>query len=72
MDTSIHCDKNEHGNCDGSALIFDQDGSSRYVCACYCHNGKSNERECRACEGTGRVHDVRSRGRYITAPGPIT
>ena len=72
MDKSSHCDKGEHEDCDGSALIFDQDGPSRYICACHCHDAESRERECRACQGTGYVHDVRSGGRYATVPGRLS
>lgn len=72
MNTSIHCDKGEHGTCDGTAMIFDtEDGPNRYVCACYCHNSERNERPCTTCQGTGYVHDVRSRGLYTTVPGRL-
>lgn len=70
-DTSIHCDRREHEKCDGTAVIMDQDGASRYVCACGCHNAKFRERDCPNCKGTGRLHDERSYGRYSTNPGPL-
>jgi len=39
-DCSRFCDswdRHVHTHCDGIARIFDQDGPSRYVCRCYCH-----------------------------------
>lgn len=36
-DRSRACDKGEHGECDGSVTIIDQDGHSRYTCSCSCH-----------------------------------
>lgn len=44
-DRSKFCDQwdqHVHTHCDGIARIHDQDGLSRYVCACYCHREARN------------------------------
>jgi len=71
MERSRHCDNREHEKCDGSVTVMDQDGASRYVCGCHCHNTDYDERDCRHCNGTGKVHENRSYGRFTTQPGPI-
>lgn len=35
--TSTHCDKRDHGLCDGTCVYMDQDGPNHYVCECGCH-----------------------------------
>lgn len=31
------CDEYRHRECEGAFVMIDQDGHSRYRCACYCH-----------------------------------
>lgn len=71
MERSTHCDGLKHDDCDGSVTVFDQDGPTRYVCSCSCHNVDLRERDCPSCRGTGRIHDRRRFGRFSTEPGPI-
>jgi hypothetical protein len=36
-DGSRACDDERHTDCDGVAIMIDQDGESRYRCGCWCH-----------------------------------
>lgn len=68
---SRHCDRSEHGLCDGTVKLMEQDGVSSYVCACGCHNRSVDERDCVTCNGTGKLHRQLRWGRWQTASGPI-
>jgi hypothetical protein len=35
------CDDERHGDCDGVAIMIDQDGESRYRCGCWCHRERA-------------------------------
>ena len=35
LDQCTHCDRGQHGLCDGTMTVMDQDGPQRLVCRCY-------------------------------------